>query len=407
MFSNKAIDIYESYWKNIMNNQLLVNDMTELFLSRVSAFRYIASDDSPKKEKAKKYLLETMTQSEDEYNFPLKEKFVKNISHWDIPIILAKKCDETLCAIVYKIPYRSGDVPETIHEISFFKIDDGKYKYTHKYNLKELYEQFCQAKRTETNIRQIGDTILHQEAKTVDHFSIDESNELQRQVKLLQCMLTTTGGVGIAANQCSQIIEPLKIILAGVDYTNLEHVIKAVTRYPNTLFPQLKICINPVIVKIDNEFDDFAEGCLSVQGTLRGLVRRPKTVTVRYQDLSGNIHENMFSSSDARVMLHELDHLLNGKVYIQRIIEELSDIQCKELFDLITTILSNETISNDTNPFLSPVVIFNRDKDDHIVFDDEKVKACFNNVGREALVGLYNILENKIHYRCALGNVLK
>lgn len=397
MVKCKIADIYISYWNKIEDNNILDTDIEELFLSRISAFINLSSEDKDRRAKAKKFLLKTMIQTEEEYDFPSKMKFIENISYWDSPHILVKRADENICAIAYKVNIRSDASDQTLHEISFFTItSDGKYKFTHKYNLTECYEKYCEKNEIKTSIRQVGDPVLHREAKNIQSIHDVKLNELTKQLELLKIALTNTGGVGIAANQCSEIIDPLKIILVGVDYKNPEHVVKALTRYPTTLFPQMIICINPVVIKMSDEFDDFAEGCLSVQGAFRGLVRRPKTVIVRYQDLNGAIHENKFSGSDARVMLHELDHIINGKVYLQRIIDELTKNQCEQLFNIVKSSILNNTYSIDASSFITPVVIFNRGINGHIDFDIEQVRHYLKNTRKDVLIGLLDILHQKI-----------
>jgi peptide deformylase len=384
-------------WEIIATGKVQESDMLELFLARVGAFGNLASTDSEVYEIAKKFLLNTMTQTEDEYDFPSKQNFLRSVSSFDSPVILVKRGDEDLCAIVYKINYRGGETSGTLHEISFFvKTQEGKYKYTHKFNLAHLYQQYCIDYQVETNIRQLGDCILHREARNVTSFESEGLIEIKSQVRVLKNMLTKTGGVGIAANQCSEVLDPLKIILSGVDYNEPEHVIKALTRYPTALFPPMRICINPEIIGIDAQSDDFAEGCLSVHGIFRGIVRRARTVSVRYQDVDGAVNECSLAGTDARVMLHELDHILNGKVYIQRIIEELSKTQCEQLGEMIRTILSSGVSIATVNPFLTPMLIFERNSEGQIIFDADKVRNCFVGSRRDVLQSICKILAERI-----------
>ena len=48
---------------------------------------------------------------------------------------------------------------------------------------------------------------------------------------------------------------------------------------------------------------------------IRADINRPETITLRYQDLDQNFHENTFSGIVSRVIQHELDHL-QGKFFI-------------------------------------------------------------------------------------------
>lgn len=378
-----------------MTGNINTCDMKELFLCRVAAYKKIAHQDKIKREKARSFLLSTMTQSEQQYDFPLKEEFVRNVTQWGMPIISASRSDGTLNAIVYKINYKVGAVDKTLHEISFFSKDtNGEFKFTHKHNLTELYEKYCNTNSpsSKTNIRQLGDQILQRETKTVSDFSKEKQNILA-QIEIMQRMLTSTGGVGIASNQCSEIDDPLKLTLVGVDYRNPEHVIKAVTRYPTALFPQLQVCLNPIITEASKEFVVFPEGCLSVQGRMRAQVKRPKSVKVKHQDADGVEHEKWYEDSDGRVFQHEMDHILNGVVYIQHIISELNQDQCRLLVEMIEKIITGQTT---VNPFLSPLVVFERDQKGDIVFENEKAYECLQGINHDALLGLLNLLNQKV-----------
>jgi len=286
------------------------------------------------------------------------------------PVILAIRNDDLLNAIVYRID-DERKAQSSIYEVAFFKKNaNGLYEETYRYNLSALYSRCCNAPTSPQSIRQLGDETLHHEAKTITDFSKQRAALLQ-QVAILKHTLASTGGVGIAANQCAEIKDPLKLIAVGVDYKNPEHVIKALSRYPNTLFPPLQICSNPIATHISKEQTLFAEGCLSVHGRWRGLVKRPQSVTVRYEDIEGLVHEQQWNGNDARVMLHELDHIQNGKVYIQRIIEELTDEQRQVLLNLIQTITPD---SMTHNPFNELKIVFERNQNGKICFDEDEIK---------------------------------
>ena len=77
--------------------------------------------------------------------------------------------------------------------------------------------------------------------------------------------------------------------------------------------------VNPVIVEQSKEENTTAEGCLSVPGKM-GMVSRPQTVKVKYQDRNGNPLEKTFNGFTAKAVCHELDHL-DGIVYIDKAVE--------------------------------------------------------------------------------------
>jgi len=76
------------------------------------------------------------------------------------------------------------------------------------------------------------------------------------------------------------------------------------------------VCFNPVITAYGLENNILIEGCLSFP-LLNFNVKRPASVRVRYQDEKGAFQTKMFGGLEARVFLHEFDHL-EGKTFTQR-----------------------------------------------------------------------------------------
>lgn len=80
---------------------------------------------------------------------------------------------------------------------------------------------------------------------------------------------------------------------------------------------KLVACINPMIVSLGTEFEQDMEGCLSFP-ELYLRVRRATTCTVQYQTVTGESVERELSGIEARVFLHEMDHLL-GITFDERV----------------------------------------------------------------------------------------
>lgn len=74
------------------------------------------------------------------------------------------------------------------------------------------------------------------------------------------------------------------------------------------------VFINPVIDVLDDELDEYDEGCLSVPGFYE-TVCRPKHVRVRALDRNGNPFEMKPEGLLAICIQHEADHL-RGKLYV-------------------------------------------------------------------------------------------
>ncbi len=99
-------------------------------------------------------------------------------------------------------------------------------------------------------------------------------------------------GVGLAANQVG-INQQIILITLNIN-TRKDHKILCL--------------INPEIVETSSQTITMEEGCLSLPGVY-GHVRRPSKVKVRWQNTQGNWCEKKFEKWDARVFLHEYDHL--------------------------------------------------------------------------------------------------
>lgn len=125
-------------------------------------------------------------------------------------------------------------------------------------------------------------------------------------VKLAQDMLETmhtADGVGLAGNQIGS-----NLSIVTIDTSVLK---EAKIKYKNL------VLINPIIVSSSDEESDYKEGCLSVP-TIHEIVKRPKSIQLKYYDLSGNEHIVEDDDVLARVAQHELDHL-NGVVFVERL----------------------------------------------------------------------------------------
>ena len=75
--------------------------------------------------------------------------------------------------------------------------------------------------------------------------------------------------------------------------------------------------INPEVLRASPELAEYTEGSVSMPGVTE-TVSRPKEVTIRYQDLVGNTHEETLSDFPAICMQHEIDQL-DGIFWIQRL----------------------------------------------------------------------------------------
>jgi len=69
-----------------------------------------------------------------------------------------------------------------------------------------------------------------------------------------------------------------------------------------------RVMINPSFESVSLEKEVCMEGCLSLPGEFYN-VERSTSILARWQDLDGASHESWLYAVEARIVLHELDHL--------------------------------------------------------------------------------------------------
>lgn len=141
--------------------------------------------------------------------------------------------------------------------------------------------------------------ILRTVCRKVEKFDDDLENLIK---EMKSTMLSPSGdnevtGVGLAANQVG-IDQQIMLITCNLD-TKKSHKVLAM--------------INPEIIELSNHQCVMEEGCLSVPKKFAKL-RRPSKVKVRWQNEKGNFCEKKLEKWDARIFLHEYDHL-QGKLF--------------------------------------------------------------------------------------------
>jgi peptide deformylase len=148
----------------------------------------------------------------------------------------------------------------------------------------------------------MGDPRLFEVSKAVDAF---DTPELHALLEDMNDTMKALNGAGLAA---PQIGVGLQVVIFGVEKN---------PRYPEAEVVPYTVLINPQLEAVGDEMEEGWEGCLSVPG-MRGLVPRYKRLRYRGFDPSGNPIDRTVSDFHARVVQHEVDHLL-GVLYPMRI----------------------------------------------------------------------------------------
>ena len=138
--------------------------------------------------------------------------------------------------------------------------------------------------------------------------------KIDRKVKRLVAEMIETmqavEGLGIAA---SQVGENLRIFIARLNFDTANEIIVPM--------------INSEFLKISDETEEGEEGCLSVPRVF-GIVRRAKTVTIKYTDLRGQPQTLNLSDLNARIVQHETDHI-DGILFVDKMVREIGEKEVK------------------------------------------------------------------------------
>ena len=92
------------------------------------------------------------------------------------------------------------------------------------------------------------------------------------------------------------------------------------------------VFINPQIISLTGKTWSCEEGCLSLPG-FREEVSRESIVTIEYFDENFQLKTETYKGLNARVILHEYDHI-EGKLFIDRISTFRKKLLKKKLDDI-------------------------------------------------------------------------
>ena len=144
-------------------------------------------------------------------------------------------------------------------------------------------------------ITKYGAPVLESPTKPIEKFD----DELAKLCEDMFESMYVAQGVGLAATQIG-----LSKRLAVIDVSVGKN-------------PEAKLVLaNPEILHVEGDQRE-EEGCLSLPG-FRGNVLRPAYVTVRAQNLKGEVYEIRGEGLLARAFCHEIDHL-DGILFIQHL----------------------------------------------------------------------------------------
>jgi len=149
-----------------------------------------------------------------------------------------------------------------------------------------------------------GDPILTKKADPIIKITDDIRNLVEEMIETMDAC----DGIGLAAPQIHHSIR-LFVIRTPIE-----------TEQDKFELGEVQVFINPTLSLPSSETWRASEGCLSIP-TIHSLVERPKEITVEYTSLDGRLIEKRFSGWEARVIMHENDHI-DGILFIDRLDKE-------------------------------------------------------------------------------------
>ena len=151
-------------------------------------------------------------------------------------------------------------------------------------------------------VLRMGDPRLLRVSRRVEAL---DTPELHALIADMEDTMRALNGAGLAA---PQIGVDLQVVIFGVE---------ANPRYPDAEAVPYTVLINPELEPMSEALEEGWEGCLSVPG-MRGLVPRYRRLRYRGVDQYGAPIAREVEAFHARVVQHEVDHLL-GILYPMRI----------------------------------------------------------------------------------------
>ena len=147
-----------------------------------------------------------------------------------------------------------------------------------------------------------GSNVLRSQCKEID----SSYSNLDQLIENMFETMYAASGVGLAAPQINKSIR--LFIVDTTPFKDDESPDHAVCK---------NIFINPKITSITGESWSFSEGCLSIP-EVREDVKRLSEITIEYFDKEFNKYIETYDGLNARVILHEYDHI-EGILFVDKI----------------------------------------------------------------------------------------
>ncbi len=231
-------------------------------------------------------------------------QFIKSSTFHKLEILDFKE-NNSMAVVVFTAFISEENQDTTFTEKSFFEKIDNRWFYRGG----QLAEGHAPNLVTTGEFRLLplayyGDPILRKKAEEILEITADTRKLIDEMIETMDA----ADGIGLAA---PQIHHSIRLFVIRTPIETGENKFDA---------GEVKVFINPHLSLHSEETWQAPEGCLSIP-TLRSLVERPKKVTVEYTTLDGSRVKERVSGWQARVIMHEYDHI-EGILFIDRLSQE-------------------------------------------------------------------------------------
>lgn len=143
--------------------------------------------------------------------------------------------------------------------------------------------------------------ILRKKSLPVSSFT----QETKILAEALRLLMWKHDGVGLAAPQIGKNVRMIAVTQRDMSQKNWELL-------------QEWVMINPLVIGKSKKTTIDEEACLSLPN-ITGKVERVDSITVKFQTLDGKSHIHKANGYNARIILHEIDHL-EGILFTDKIV---------------------------------------------------------------------------------------
>lgn len=239
--------------------------------------------------------------SENKFNWKKSiSDFAKHTKFNKLEVLDFKEKD-TVATVVFTAHITQNEQDATFTEKSYFEKVGNRWYYRGG----QLTDGYAPNVVTTGQLRLLplayyGDAVLRKKAEPVNTINDDVKKLAEEMIETMDAC----DGMGLAAPQVHHSIrmfvyrKPLEGEEGSVD------------------LGEPIVCINPKLTKPSDEKWSASEGCLSIP-TIRAEVERPLEISLEYIGLDGKTVHKRCKGWEAKVIMHENDHI-NGVLFIDR-----------------------------------------------------------------------------------------